>query len=152
MATDSSGDGKVSSAGGVLLYGIHFIFDAFGATRPLRLGVAVALSLVLDGLVDFSAKQFKVSLPSELTVANSSFGLSFCLLFIPLLFRPSLPEPIIEYIMVIDKFTKLSQASRSAKRQMYIDLYRDIRNNNGHLPQLNLPKAKEYKEKLESRS
>jgi hypothetical protein len=151
MTSRSPKQNKSSSASGVVLYGLHFIFDSFGATRPIRLGVAVALSLALDAPLRSLAMKLGVAIPGGFILENSLFGLSFLVFFLPLLFRSVLPEPIAEQLFVVETFAKKIGASRSERRQMHVGFYGLIISKNGHLPPLDLSKLKEErKEKIDS--
>jgi len=152
MASRSPKDSKLSSTGGIALYGLHFIFDAFGATRPVRLGLAIALSLALNWPTRILAVGFGVPLPGGFILEYSLFGLSFCVFFLTFLHRPPLPEAIAEQFVVIESFAKQVRISRAEKRQMYRDLYGVIISRNGHLPQLHLSHLKEdHKKKIGGR-
>jgi hypothetical protein len=135
----------------VVLYGLHFIFDAFGATRPVRLGIVVGLSLALDTPARSLSAAYHLALPAG-TLEYSLFGLSFCLLFFPLLFRPTVPEPIAERIMVIETIAKAGGLSKPEKRLLYLDLLEVIVKSDKNIPRLDLSKVREEHEaKIKSR-
>jgi hypothetical protein len=50
----------------VISRGLNFIFDSFGATRPVRLGLALGLSFALEFLVPLA----KFPLPGQPTLAT----------------------------------------------------------------------------------
>src|SRR5262245_48726535 len=106
---------ETPSGSGVVLYGLHFIFDAFGATRPVRLGIVVGLSLALVTPARILATRYQIPLPTGFALEYSLFGLSFCLLFLPLLVFRTIPEPISERITVIETIAKKGSFSRAEK-------------------------------------
>jgi hypothetical protein len=125
MATRPTGGAPPPSAeNGAVLYGLHFFFDAFGATRPIRLGVVVAFCFALDAPTRGLLSTFGVSRPSGLTLECSLFGLSFLVFFFPLLLRPTLPEPTAERFLVIEAFAQEIGLSKAKKRLLYLDLAR----------------------------
>jgi len=128
------------------LYGLHFIFDAFGATRPVRLGIVVGLSLALDTPARILSTKYQVPLPSGFILEYSLLGLSFCLLFLPLLFSPTVPEPVAERITVIETVAKVSGLSKAEKRLLYLDLLEVILKSNKIIPRLDLSRIREAHE------
>jgi hypothetical protein len=131
-----------SSAGVLALSGLHFIFDAFGATRPIRLGLAIALSFALRLLVP-TASQYGLPSLDERTLAFALFGVSFCLLFWPLLVWPGLPEPLKEWIVILDTFSKKSGLSQKARRELYFDFLQIVISSNKELAAIDFSKVKE---------
>jgi hypothetical protein len=146
MGSGSPKGEKLSSASGVVLYGLHFIFDAFGATRPVRLGIVVGLSLALDTPARVLFAKYAVALPSGFTLEYSLFGFSFCLLFLPLLFRPTIPEPLAERITAIETISKAGGLLRSEKRLLYLDLLEVVVKSDKVIPRLDLTKIRETHE------
>ena len=122
MATRPPKRNSPAATGGIVLYGLHFIFDAFGTTNPRRLGVAVAVSLALDTPARILAAYYNVPLPSGFTLEYSLFGVAFTGFFLPGLFRPIMPEPPAERFLVINKFAKEIGLSKAEKRLLYLQL------------------------------
>jgi hypothetical protein len=122
-------------AGDIVLRGLHLIFDTFGATRPIRLGLAFALSLALELFVP-TIQRHGVPMPDERWVALALFGLSFCLLFWPLLIWPGLPEPTKQLLAVIEEFARRSGLSPANRQRLYLELLGIIISSNKDLRSL----------------
>jgi hypothetical protein len=136
----------ISSAAGVTLRGLNFIFDSFGATRPIRLGLTIALSLTLGLPAKMLATYYAVVIPSDVTLYAAFFGVSFILLFAPLLIWPGLPEPLLLKIAAIEQLATKSGLSKAAKRKLYFRELESFINTNGNLESLDLKGIKEEDE------
>ena len=130
---------KTSSANAnIFVSGLHFIFEVIGATRPVRLGLAVALSFALYIPTDMLIVLLRLPAPNAITLAYSLFGLSFCIFFVSFLFSPPLPEPVSEHFVIIEQIAKRAGLNKSERRGMYRQLYNLILVRNGYLPKLDL--------------
>jgi hypothetical protein len=138
MATRPVKKAPLTAASGVVLYSLHFFFDAFGATRPIRLGIAVALALALDEPAKLVLATMSVAQPTGFVLEYSLFGISFCVCFLPLLLRPTMPEPIVERFVIIEEFAKKIGLSKGQKQLLYLDLLELMLKANKDLAHLDL--------------
>ena len=142
-----------SFGSGIVLYGLHFIFDAFGATRPIRLGIVTGLSLALVTPARVLATRYQIALPAGFILEYSLFGLSFCVLFLPLLIFRTIPEPISERITIIETIAKKGGFSRTEKHLLYLELLEVIIKSDKNMARLDLSKIREAHEaKIQSRA
>jgi hypothetical protein len=137
---------SASSAGGVMLRGLNFIFDAFGVTRPLRLGLALGLSFALELVVPW-ANLHGFPSPPPPTLATALFGVSFCLLFGPLLLWPGLPDSLKELLVVLELFAKKSGLSEEGRQKLYFGALEAIVFRNKELQYIDFKPIKEEYEK-----
>jgi hypothetical protein len=145
----ASRERKPNSFTGAALYAFHFIFEAFGTTRPIRLGLVVALSavfepFVIEPIVQVVELHSGLRLTSEHTVLYAgSFGIWFCFLFAPLLIgKTKLPEPVQEYLKLLATVMDSAGLSKQERKLVYLELIELILSTNPKLGLKNLDEIK----------
>jgi len=108
----------------LIAYVLHSIVDSLGVNRPIRLGLALALTLFLAWPARLVSNAFPMAVPTNDTeLYLFLFGLSFCVLFIPVLFSDkSVPEPTKEIVNLIEIAAKRGGLSYKEKKAMYVEL------------------------------
>ena len=129
-----------SNSGNTIAYALHFVVDAFGATRPIRLGLVLASALFLQLVVQSWAKSNGITIyVDDLRLSEGLFGLCFCLFFGPLLVWPGqLPEPVQERFTLIDTASKRAGFTRGERKILYLQFIEIVLSNDSKLAKINV--------------